>query len=60
MLTWSSLRTTAPGGRAGIVGAGIFLGVTATFYTLLFGLAAPGSPSRPISSSSANRPIPPA
>ena len=40
VLTWSSLRTTAPGGRAGIVGAGIFLGVTATFYTLLFGLAA--------------------
>ncbi len=36
VLTWSGLR----GGWAAVVGAGIFLGWTATWYTLLFGLSA--------------------
>jgi galactan 5-O-arabinofuranosyltransferase len=39
VLAWSGLRSTGHGWAA-IVGTGIFLGVTATFYTLLLGLAA--------------------
>ena len=37
VLTWSGLRA---GGWAAVVGAGIFLGFTATWYTLLFGFSA--------------------
>ncbi|MCV7191804.1 galactan 5-O-arabinofuranosyltransferase [Mycolicibacterium brumae] len=40
VLAWAGLRATTHSGRAALVGAGIFLGVTATFYTLLLGLAA--------------------
>ncbi len=44
VLAWSGLRATnsetGHGGWAAVVGVGIFLGVTATFYTLLLGLAA--------------------
>lgn len=36
----TGLRATTHSGRAALLGAGIFLGVTATFYTLLLGLAA--------------------
>ena len=39
VLAWSGLRgARAGGGWAAIVGVGLFLGVTALFYTLLFGL----------------------
>lgn len=40
VLAWSGLRARAHSGWAAVVGVGIFLGVTATFYTLLLGLAA--------------------
>ncbi|MCV7226124.1 galactan 5-O-arabinofuranosyltransferase [Mycolicibacterium komossense] len=40
VLAWSGLRAPKTGGWGAIVGVGIFLGVTATFYTLLLGLAA--------------------
>ncbi len=40
VLAWSGLRARNHSGWAAIVGVGIFLGVTATFYTLLLGLAA--------------------
>ncbi len=40
VLAWSGLRAAHPGGWAAVVGVGIFLGVTATFYTLLLGLSA--------------------
>ncbi|OBF30004.1 galactan 5-O-arabinofuranosyltransferase [Mycobacterium sp. ACS4331] len=41
VLAWSGLRAGERGGGwAAIVGVGVFLGVTATFYTLLLGLAA--------------------
>lgn len=44
VLAWSGLRAggedPSHSGRAALVGTGIFLGVTATFYTLLLGLAA--------------------
>ena len=41
VLAWSGLRgSTRNGGWAAVVGVGLFLGVTATFYTLLLGLAA--------------------
>ena len=39
VLAWSGLRASHSGWAA-IVGVGIFLGVTATFYTLLLGLSA--------------------
>ena len=39
VLAWSGLRASRSGWAA-IVGVGIFLGVTATFYTLLLGLSA--------------------
>ena len=37
---WSGLRAPPPGGRAAAVGVGLFLGFTATFYTLLLGYTA--------------------
>jgi len=41
VLTWSALRAgTRAGGWAGVIGAGLFLGFTATWYTLLFGYTA--------------------
>jgi galactan 5-O-arabinofuranosyltransferase len=41
ILTWSGLRGgTRSGGWAAVVGAGIFLGVAATFYTLLLAYSA--------------------
>jgi galactan 5-O-arabinofuranosyltransferase len=41
VLAWSGLRAgNRGGGWAALVGVGVFLGVTATFYTLLLGLAA--------------------
>lgn len=40
VLAWSGLRRASSHGWAAVVGTGIFLGVTATFYTLLLGLAA--------------------
>jgi galactan 5-O-arabinofuranosyltransferase len=41
VLAWSGLRgATRNGGRAAIIGVGVFLGITALFYTLLFGYAA--------------------
>lgn len=41
VLTWSGLRAGERGGRwAAVVGAGIFLGWTATWYSLLFGFGA--------------------
>ncbi|MGE2691726.1 galactan 5-O-arabinofuranosyltransferase [Mycolicibacterium pulveris] len=41
VLAWSGLRAgTRNGGWAAIVGVGVFLGVTALFYTLLLGYAA--------------------
>ncbi len=41
VLAWSGLRGSARGGgRAAVVGVGIFLGFTATFYTLLFAYTA--------------------
>jgi galactan 5-O-arabinofuranosyltransferase len=41
VLAWSGLRGgTRDGGWAAVVGVGVFLGVTALFYTLLFGYAA--------------------
>jgi galactan 5-O-arabinofuranosyltransferase len=41
VLAWSGLRgQTRAGGWGAVVGVGIFLGVTATFYTLLLGLSA--------------------
>ncbi len=41
VLAWSGLRGRPRGGGwAAVVGVGVFLGVTATFYTLLLGLAA--------------------
>jgi galactan 5-O-arabinofuranosyltransferase len=41
VLAWSGLRgATRGGGWAAVIGVGIFLGVAALFYTLLFGYAA--------------------
>lgn len=40
VLTWSGLRAGARGGWAAVIGAGIFLGWAATWYTLLFGFSA--------------------
>lgn len=41
VLAWSGLRGgTRAGGWAAVAGVGLFLGVSATFYTLLFGYAA--------------------
>ncbi len=41
VLAWSGLRgSTRRGGWAAVIGTGVFLGVTALFYTLLFGYAA--------------------
>ena len=40
VLAWSGLRAPPPGGRAAVVGVGLFLGFTATFYTLLLGYTA--------------------
>ncbi len=41
VLAWSGLRgRTRAGGRAALVGVGLFLGVAALFYTLLFGYVA--------------------
>lgn len=40
VLAWSGLRRTGAGGRAAVLGVGVFLGVTATFYTLLFAYTA--------------------
>lgn len=40
VLAWSGLRASGSRGRAAVVGVGIFLGVTATFYTLLLGYTA--------------------
>jgi galactan 5-O-arabinofuranosyltransferase len=41
VLAWSGLRgKTRGGGWAAVAGVGLFLGVSATFYTLLFGYAA--------------------
>jgi len=41
VLAWSGLRGgTRSGGWAAIIGVGVFLGVAALFYTLLFGFAA--------------------
>jgi len=39
VLTWSGLRARPGRWRASLVGAGLFLGVAATFYTLYLGLA---------------------
>jgi galactan 5-O-arabinofuranosyltransferase len=41
VLAWSGLRgATRGGGRAAIIGVGVFLGIAALFYTLLLGYAA--------------------
>jgi galactan 5-O-arabinofuranosyltransferase len=41
VLAWSGLRGAArSGGRSAVIGVGVFLGITALFYTLLFGYAA--------------------
>ena len=41
VLAWSGLRgQTRSGGWAAVIGVGVFLGVAALFYTLLFGYAA--------------------
>lgn len=40
VLAWSGLRRSGTGGRAAVVGVGVFLGVAATFYTLLFAYTA--------------------
>ncbi|OBI16876.1 arabinofuranosyltransferase, partial [Mycobacterium sp. E2327] len=40
VLTWSGLRAGERGGWAAVVGAGLFLGWAATWYTLLFGFSA--------------------
>ncbi|MBP1817994.1 galactan 5-O-arabinofuranosyltransferase [Mycobacterium sp. OAE908] len=41
VLAWSGLRgATRGGGWAAVIGVGVFLGVAALFYTLLFGFAA--------------------
>jgi galactan 5-O-arabinofuranosyltransferase len=41
VLAWSGLRgATRNGGWAAVIGVGVFLGVAALFYTLLFGYAA--------------------
>jgi len=40
VLAWSGLRATGRSGRWAVIGVGIFLGVTATFYTLLLGFTA--------------------
>ena len=40
VLTWSGLRAAQRSGWAAVVGAGLFLGFTATWYTLLFGFTA--------------------
>jgi galactan 5-O-arabinofuranosyltransferase len=40
VLTWSGLRAVGNQGRAAVVGAGLFLGVAATWYTLLLGFSA--------------------
>jgi galactan 5-O-arabinofuranosyltransferase len=41
VLAWSGLRgATRGGGWAAVIGVGVFLGVAALFYTLLFGYAA--------------------
>ncbi|MBW0011966.1 galactan 5-O-arabinofuranosyltransferase, partial [Mycobacterium sp.] len=40
VLTWSGLRAGERGGWAAVIGAGLFVGFTATWYTLLFGFTA--------------------
>ena len=40
VLAWAGLRASGRRGRSAIVGVGIFLGFTATFYTLLLGYTA--------------------
>src|SRR6185312_16640481 len=40
VLTWSGLRAGARGGWAAVIGAGLFLGFAATWYTLLLGYSA--------------------
>ena len=40
VLMWSGLRAGDRGGWAAVIGAGLFLGWTATWYTLLFGFTA--------------------
>ncbi|MDA4108285.1 galactan 5-O-arabinofuranosyltransferase [Mycolicibacterium holsaticum] len=41
VLAWSGLQgATRAGGWAAVIGVGLFLGITALFYTLLFGYAA--------------------
>jgi galactan 5-O-arabinofuranosyltransferase len=40
VLTWSGLRAGDRGGWAAVIGAGLFLGFAATWYTLLFGFSA--------------------
>lgn len=40
VLTWSGLRAAGSGGWAAVVGAGLFLGFTATWYSLMFGYTA--------------------
>jgi galactan 5-O-arabinofuranosyltransferase len=40
VLTWSGLRAGERGGWAAVIGAGLFLGFAATWYTLLFGFTA--------------------
>jgi galactan 5-O-arabinofuranosyltransferase len=40
VLTWSGLRAGERGGWAAVIGAGVFLGWTATWYTLLLGFSA--------------------
>lgn len=40
VLAWSALQATGQQSWAGVVGVGIFLGISATFYTLLLGVSA--------------------
>lgn len=40
VLTWSGLRARGRGGWAAVIGAGLFLGFAATWYTLLLGFSA--------------------
>ena len=40
VLSWFGLRTAPAGGRGAMVGAGIFLGIAATWYTLLLAYTA--------------------
>jgi galactan 5-O-arabinofuranosyltransferase len=40
VLAWSGLRSQGPAGRAAVAGVGLFLGLTAMLYTLLFAYTA--------------------